>query len=116
MLSSAARESVGRIMKRFSNNLATNCNIKLFGNLLRSGYTALGRGIYAGIIDKGTSQGNALFSRPVRPGSPTPILHCFDPSRNYDIPGPIFTGPALAADVHGAAERFAPGAIECRAA
>jgi hypothetical protein len=37
-------------MQRFSNNLATNRNIKMFGNPLRSGYTAAGRGIYAGII------------------------------------------------------------------
>jgi len=50
LLSSAASGSVGQIMQRTSYKFATNRNIKMFSNLLRSGYTAAGRGIYAGII------------------------------------------------------------------
>ena len=50
LLSSAANESLGQIMQRTSYKFATNGNIKMFCNLLRSGYTAAGRGIYAGII------------------------------------------------------------------
>jgi hypothetical protein len=50
MLSSTASESMGQIMQRTSYKIATNGNIKMFGKLLRSGYTAAGRGIYAGII------------------------------------------------------------------
>jgi hypothetical protein len=50
-LSRAVTQSGGEIMKRFGNKLATNRNTKMFGKPLRSGYTAVDRGIYAGIID-----------------------------------------------------------------
>ncbi len=75
MLSRAAPESVGEIMKPFGNKLATNCNIKLFGKPLRSGYTAVDRGFMQGLLVKEHLRGVRCsvgpLGQPPRPRLPT---------------------------------------------